>query len=252
CKKVVGPEYDGLLKLLQQIKKPVQLMVDDETSATHHYHTSVVMQFDPQQKQILLEPSDENKFNELIVEHGLILLTQLDEGMIQIAVEQVELRDEGVHCQLPDSYLLVQHRQSHRTKTHGDLKFDSLSLREMGVREIIVEDLSDLGLGLKLTGKSLYMPPKGTQLYDGQLTLPLFGNITIDVKIMGGKRYQGSDGREGMVVGVTFVRLSSGTRALLQRYIFRRDLEDRGRLDELENLDHSQIVAGNPVMLDRM
>jgi hypothetical protein len=55
-----------------------------------------------------------------------------------------------------------------------------------------------------------------------------------------------------MVVGVTFVRLSSGTRALLQRYIFRRDLEDRGRLDELENLDHSQIVAGNPVMLDRM
>ena len=69
---------------------------------------------------------------------------------------------------------------------------------------------------------------------------------------MGGKRYQGSDGREGMVVGVTFVRLSSGTRALLQRYIFRRDLEDRGRLDELENLDHSQIVAGNPVMLDRM
>ncbi|MBT3196757.1 MAG: hypothetical protein HN842_10950 [Gammaproteobacteria bacterium] len=252
CRTVKGAEYAALLQLLVTISKPVQILPNSEQGATRHYHITQVLRFDPEQKRLLLKPAGDHYFNESVLKHGVTLLADLDEGMLQLKMERVEITVVGVVGYLPETYLLVQHRQAHRTKTHGELRFASLNLRGEGVKKIIVEDLSDLGLGLKLIGTSLQLPPKGDLLEDGVLTLPMFGDISVQVKVMGGHRYQGTDGREGMLLGVTFVRLSSGTRALLQRYIFRRDLEDRGRIEELENLEHSQNVSSNPVIIDRM
>jgi len=52
-------------------------------------------------------------------------------------------------------------------------------------------------------------------------------------------------------VGALFVGLAASTRALIQRYTFQCDLEARKRMDVLDNLMNSSVVAGEPVVKPR-
>ncbi|MBT3309244.1 MAG: hypothetical protein HOL04_05025 [Gammaproteobacteria bacterium] len=254
-RKVTGKERASLLQLLTTTRKEglLFLMEHGERDDLVSPQGSTVEAFDPQQSELLLAYSADALFEQQLENAGVMLIVELDEGILQLEFEAVVREqvngENSLRCRLPDALLLIQRRQARRVPVGAGVQFSSAILNAYGGESVTVEDLSDLGIGLMIQGE-----PKleaGMVLSDCHLTLSELGQVDLQVMVKGVSVEKEGAGHSVMMVGALFVGLAASTRALIQRYTFQCDLEARKRMDVLDNLMNSSVVAGEPVVKPR-
>ncbi len=251
--RVSGRELDALLNLLVRIRKRVALF---GRRAGAQQHLSMVLGYRQESGWLLLDVTPDDRFNRQVESSGLSMVTQLDEGKIQVDFEDVTVEGEGagatLRCRVPETILRVQCRQAHRVSAGSDIRFSFGPLVELGAAEARVVDLSDIGIRLLLAGEGVTPPAEGDLLEGCLLTLSGLGSITARVEVKGVYLHSAEGGGQEVEIGGHFVDLPASSHALLQRYIFHRDLEERGRQEELDNLEHSLVSSGEPVVRERL
>lgn len=252
-RKVVGREKTALLQLLVTAQKEVLLFLLEHDGERHAAPPEriVATAYNPEKNQLLLSCAAGLSFEQDILEAGVILIVELDEGMLQLEIEPASLDrvPDGLLCLLPHELLLIQRRQARRVEILEHLQFYSPTLAALGAERVSVEDISDLGIGLIIEG-ALSLE-KGMMLDSCQLTLPGLDRIELQVEVKGCSVKKEGSGGEITQLGGIFVGLEASYRALIQRYTFQQELQARKRDQALENLKQSQVVAGEPVMKAR-
>jgi hypothetical protein len=250
-------ERDSLLQLLVTAQKPILLFARNgaESAGAWPSRRSLVLEFVPAQQQITINSSGSPTFDRALLQQGAVLLAELDEGMLQLELEEIRREplpnwQVGLLARLTLRVLLIQRRGVRRVAVSANVHFAAPVLSESGVERVEVEDLSDSGVGLRLHGGAPAIEP-GRRL-DGQLTLPGRGAVELSLLVRIVQPLVESGGGAGVVLGGEFVGLSASTRALIQRYTFQCELEQRRRLEALHNLQQSQVVVGEPQVQERL
>ena len=253
-REVTGKERDALLQLLVATHKQITLFTQMDTEEEVR-QCSAVLEWTAQHSLMILNTTHSVDFDRQLIQQGGMLVVELDEGQLQFGLDDVGKQalpnwQMGLVCRVPEQLLLIQRRGARRVPVVGGVGFESMVLDAAGVERVEVTDLSESGIGLKLHGGDPRFTA-GDRLVGGLLSLQGVGRVELEVKIKGVQQLSGTEGEALMVVGGGFAGLSASARALLQRYTFQRDLEQRKRVDTLQNLEHSQVVVGEPVVQER-
>ncbi len=221
-REVAGEECDALLRQLLEAQRAVTLFIDCEHSEQVQ-QLSQVSAFNPEREQLMLASTDDPLFNQQAAEWGVILLSRLDEGILQVHLEVKRVDESGMLCTLPGILLLVQRRQARRVKAAVDIGYRHPLFSQWDDVEVSVADISDLGIGLRIHGATLPYLQQEALLEPGQLLIEGGGQCEVGVQIKEMNWKLEEDGSHTLFLGGSFVGLSAASGALIRQYIFRRE-----------------------------
>lgn len=260
-RRVRHSELLALLKLLVKTARPAGVSVVQDASEKDENPLAasvLALKETPAETIMVVKMVATTELEQQIISQGGVLTAELDEGVLQVelnALQRARVSEypSALLCPIPQQALLIQKRACRRVQSAGEVILRLDLPGDERSTQAHVENMSETGIAFTLSKEPLSIVVDEV-LHGCQLKLPNGHTIPLSIELLGAeqKTTPPDESTASTIVRGRFLGLNSAARALIQRYIFQRDLESRDRQNMLENLQHSQTVAGEPTVRERL